>query len=126
VRRSLGALLRLAEKRGEERKRIAAAKAEKKKQEKARAAELVRKQRLDAIEGSEARLWRTIEDFATSKLPKNYDQAMELLVDLRDLAVRQGKSAHFQSKLDAFRASHARKPTLIKRIDERVVGVSVV
>jgi hypothetical protein len=50
-----------------------------------------------------------------TKLPKNYDHAVQLLVDLRDLAARDD-SAGFQMQLAAFRNAHARKPSLLARL----------
>ncbi|MGH8567372.1 MAG: hypothetical protein ACREXU_04985 [Gammaproteobacteria bacterium] len=47
--------------------------------------------------------------------PKNYDQAVELLADLRDLAARK-HGADFRLRVEALRAEHARKLTLIERL----------
>ena len=40
---------------------------------------------------------------------------MKLLIDLRDLATRKGGS-DFQQRLEALRAAHARKLTLVERL----------
>jgi hypothetical protein len=47
---------------------------------------------------------------------QDYDQAVKLLVDLRDLAVRKGKTDEFEARLNAFRAAQARKPSFIERL----------
>jgi len=41
---------------------------------------------------------------------------VELLVDLRDLAARKGKTNEFQARLDAIHVAHVRKPSLIERL----------
>ena len=50
-----------------------------------------------------------------SKQPKGYDQALRLLVDLRDLDAR-GKSGEFRLRIEALRQAHARKPSFIERL----------
>lgn len=42
---------------------------------------------------------------------------MTLLVDLRDLAARNGE-AEFQQRLEELRAAQARKPTFIDRLEK--------
>jgi hypothetical protein len=51
----------------------------------------------------------------TSKQPKSYDQAVALLVDLRDLAVRD-KDGAFGIRLEARREAQAKKPSFIQRL----------
>jgi hypothetical protein len=55
--------------------------------------------------------------FGSDEQPKSYDQAVELVADLRDLAPRQD-SADFRRRVEALRLAHARKPTLIERPDK--------
>lgn len=52
--------------------------------------------------------------------PKEYDQAVALLVDLRDLAARSG-DGDFRARLNALQTAHAGKRTLIARM--RKVGL---
>jgi hypothetical protein len=56
-----------------------------------------------------------VERLIATKQPKNYARALELLVDLRDLAAREGGS-DFRLRLDALRAAHARKLMLLDRL----------
>ena len=63
-------------------------------------------------------MWAEVDGLVLTKLPKNYDKALRILGDLRDLAARAGdlgKSA-FRARLDTFRAKHARKPSLLALI----------
>jgi hypothetical protein len=41
---------------------------------------------------------------------------VQLLVDLRDLAERDGHTATFHQQLAELRAMHARKPSLLERL----------
>jgi hypothetical protein len=50
-----------------------------------------------------------------TKQPKRYDQALILLADLRDLAARN-KETGFLRRLEALRAEHSQKRTLISRL----------
>lgn len=78
-------------------------------------AAIARAQHLDALAGREPAIWRQVEGLIASKQPTRYDQAVMLLVDLRDLAARKG-GAGFQQRVDELRAAHVRKPTLIDRL----------
>ena len=42
---------------------------------------------------------------------------MQLLVDLRDLAERDGDTATFRQRLTELRAMYARRPSLLERLD---------
>ncbi len=115
-RRIAGELLRSAEALGEERRQLAARKAAEEKARREREAAILRGQHLDKIAGRESELWNEVENLISTKQPKSYDSAVELLVDLRDLAARNGKTNAFRFRLDAFRSAHARKPSLIERL----------
>jgi hypothetical protein len=116
-RRTVAALLRAAEQVAEERRRIAAAKAAKKKAERERATAEARAKHLDQLAGQEPKLWQDFERLVAAKLPKSYDQAMVLLADLRDLAVRMDET-NFRRRIEALRIAHASKRTLIARLDK--------
>ena len=113
--RTAGELLRSAEARRVERARIAAEKSVVEKARREREAAAVRARHLDLLAGRELQLWRKIADLVATRLPKDYDETVRLLVDLRDLAARSDTTA-FQSQLASFRAAHARKPSLLTRL----------
>ncbi len=48
------------------------------------------------------KIWNQIEVLASEKKAKSYDQAVELLIDLRDLDQRE-KSHDFSAKFDALK-----------------------
>ena len=51
-----------------------------------------------------------------TKQPKHYDQAVNLLTDLRDLALREGKNKQLKKKLTTLRKNNHRKPSLMARL----------
>ena len=115
-RRTVGELLRSAEEHAQERRQLAAKKAAEEKARREREAAILRAKHLDKIAGREPELWNEVENLILTKQPKSYDSAVGLLVDLRDLAARKGKTNEFQARLDAIRVAHVRKPSLIERL----------
>jgi hypothetical protein len=115
--RTVAELLRQAEKTAEERRRVAAENAAREKLRREREAAIARVQHLDALAGREPAIWKEVECLIASKQPKSYDYAVTLLMDLRDLAARRGE-ANFQRRVEELRAAHARKPTLIERLQK--------
>ena len=51
-----------------------------------------------------------------TKQPNRYDEAVRLLLDLRDLAQRQGRDREFSRNLNALYLDHARKPSFTNRL----------
>ncbi len=113
--RTVGQLLRAAEAYTEERKRIEAEKRAKEKIRRDREAAVAREKHLDSLTGRESKLWAEVDTLVASKQPKSYDQALRLLVDLRDLDAR-GKSGEFRLRIEALRQAHARKLSFIERL----------
>ena len=77
---------------------------------------MAREKYLQEIAGREPQLWNQLKELIATKQPKKYDQAVKLLVDLRDIGARKGKREEFEGRLDALRAAEARKPSFIKRL----------
>ncbi len=116
-RRTVGLLLGAAESCATERKRI---EAEERAREKARCeqeAAMARDKHLDSLVGRESRLWGEIDRLIATRQPKGYDQAVRLLIDLRDLDVRR-QGGEFRRRLDALRQENMGKPSLIKRLNK--------
>ncbi len=107
--RTVGALREATETFAEERRKSDAKKAAEKKARHEREAAIARTKYLDGLSHKEPLVWRDIEVLLATKQGKSYEQAVQLLVDLRDLAVRNGGS-DFRARLDSLRTSHASKP----------------
>ena len=116
TRRTAGELREAAEAYTRERRRIEAEKQAREKARREREAALAREKYLDGIAGRELKLWAEVDTLIATKQPKNYDQAVKLLVDLRDLYART-KRGDFGVRLTCLRQEHARKPSLIDRFD---------
>jgi len=80
-----------------------------------REAPIAREKHLDSLAGRESKLWGEVDAFVASKQPNSYDQAVAILVDLRDLAAR-GKAGEFGLRIEALREAQARKPSFIQRL----------
>jgi hypothetical protein len=60
--------------------------------------------------------WNQIAVHVQKRQPNEYDKAVALLIDLRDLAVRQGLVAVFQSALGELRQERAAMENLLRRL----------
>ncbi len=77
---------------------------------------------LDDLARREPAAWREVEALIATKRPKDYDRAVELLVDLRDLAGRSGRTAEAEARILGLRQRHSNKPSLLKRFDTKRLG----
>ena len=116
ARRTVGELLQAAAARTQERRQAEARKRAEEAERRKREATIARARHLDQIAAQEPKLWARIDDLIATKQPKSYDQAVSLLIDLRDLAQREGKDHEFRMKLEAIYAAQARKPSFIERL----------
>ena len=62
-----------------------------------------------------AQAWRDVQTLIEEKKARPYDEAVALLVKLRDLAVFQGRLPEFQTRLAALQAQYANRPALQER-----------
>ena len=115
ARRTVAALLATAKERGEANQRAAATREVKalaaREQKEARA----KKKRLDALVKDETSAWRRVDALIAKT---DHDDAVALLVDLRDLAAREGQSSAFMARLDALRSQHKTRQALLRRINK--------
>ena len=116
-RRTVASLVRAGEQVTQERLRIAAEKAAREKTQRERTAARKRAMHLDTLEGQEALLWKKVASQIAVTQPRSYDQAVELLMDLRDLAARRDDPG-FRRQIEELRAAHKGKRTLIARLDK--------
>lgn len=77
---------------------------------------------LDELARREPATWREIEVLITTKRPNDYDRAVTLLVDLRDLAGRSGRAEEAEARIQELRQRHSNKPSLLKRLDNKRLG----
>jgi hypothetical protein len=117
-RRTAGELLLAADELVEEKKRRAAerAAAEKKRLEKEK--EAARAKYLDDLARKADKVWRKVHDLISTKQPARYDEAVKLLIDLRDLATRQDDVHSFQVRHRELCEKNAKKPSLLRRMEK--------
>ena len=119
--RTVVELLEAAERITEERDRARAEAAAREKARRDREAAAARQKHLDGLAGREEEMWTRVDGLVASKRPGEYDEAVALLTDLRDLAARGGGEAAFRARADALREQHARKPSFLQRL-QRAIG----
>jgi hypothetical protein len=56
------------------------------------------------------------------KRPNDYDRAVALLVDLRDLAARSGRAQATAERTREIRLRHMNKPSLLQRLRDKKLG----
>ena len=115
-RRPIGQLLASAQLRATERKRREAEHqaAEQLRREQQEAS--ARTKFLNKLAGREAQIWEQADTLIQTKQPNNYDLAVTHLVDLRDLAFRQGQMPEFDSALARLRTCHQQKSSFLRRL----------
>ncbi len=112
--RTVRQLLDAAEEQGERQRQAAAVAAAQRQREQAAA----RARYLDGLVGKEQELWHSVEVVIEGKQISEYDRAVQILRDLRDLAARAGQSAGFQTRVQQLRERYRSRSGLIRRLDE--------
>ena len=115
--RTVGQLRKAAEVLAKQRRRIEAEKRAEEKARREREAAVAREQHLNALVGREARLWAEINTLVATTQAAGYDQALQHLLDLRDLDARS-IGGDFRLRIKALRQANARKQAFIKRLDK--------
>lgn len=117
-RRTVAELLEIAEARAKKRQREEARERAADQAELERKAAAEKAKRLDALATREAKAWEQVDAFIASRKPTDYDAAVALLCDLRDLDARDGRDNQAWRRIGELRTTHAKKPTLIERLDK--------
>lgn len=79
-------------------------------------AEARRMQELQELARRAPRAWRDTQALIEQKQARAYDEAVELLVRLRDLAVFQGQLREFQDRIAILQAQYATRPSFQERL----------
>lgn len=77
-----------------------------------------RQQYLASLATREANVWQEVGALLGTTVPKNYDDAVRLLRDLRDLAREHGQITAWERRIMDFRQRHGRKPSLMRRFNQ--------
>jgi hypothetical protein len=117
ARRTAGDLLAAAETIRTGRERRDAERREQDRIRRERSAAAARQRHLDTLAVDQPAAWQRVDELIATKKPREYDTAVQLLVDLRDLADRDGGTAAYRQRLAKLRTAHARKPSLLERLN---------
>jgi FtsZ-interacting cell division protein YlmF len=115
--RTVMKLLKKAEAYTKEKDRQIAEQKAKEKARKKKEAALSREKYLNGLAGRENEIWKKMDSLILTRKPKDYDEAVKFLIDLKDLAKKSNTTSLFKSKLMAIRENHSRKSSFINRID---------
>lgn len=110
-RRTVGQLRREAKERRRQERRRQAAEAEAK-----------RLRELEALAGRQAEVWAKVEALIEEKKAEPYEEAVRLLVNLRDLAKHQGEEVAFQQQVNGIYERYGRRPGLLDRLRKAGLG----
>ena len=114
--RTASELLALAEVRRAARLREQAERERREREQRSRAEAARRARYLKKLASREDEVWRQVEQLIATRRPDLYDQAVELIKDLRDAAVKTGREEAFRTRLASLRLQHAKKGTLLGRL----------
>jgi hypothetical protein len=117
-RRTAGELLAARDALGETKRRQAAEQQAREQARRDREKAEARARYLKELAGREPETWRQVEKLIESKQPRAYDEAVDLLKDLRDLAAGQGRKAEVEARLRDLRERHSAKSSLKRRLDQ--------
>ena len=116
-RRTVGQLLRTAEERTEARRQAEAERLARERAKRQAEQAAARAKHLDRLAMNELQAWQRVDALIDTKRPTEYDQAVALLVDLRDMSARTGRAEAYAECLRNLRERHARKPSLMERFE---------
>ena len=100
------------------RKRRIAEQAAREKARKERERTVIREKYLNEMAKCGDQIWKQVDELIKTKRPSDYDSAVQLLVDLRDLGIKINNDRLFQEKLRGLREKHNRKPSFVRRLKE--------
>jgi len=121
-RRKVVDLISRAETYAEERKRRAAEQKAKAQARKKREKSIAREKYLKGLAGQEDSIWKKVDELIKSKQPVKYDEAVKLMVDLRDLYKKNETEKAFNRKFKTICENHHRKVSFLNRLQKAGLG----
>lgn len=77
-----------------------------------------RMKRLDNLAAREETAWGEVDRLIATKRPNDYDRAVVLLVDLRDMAAGRGRRDAFRQRFRGIEERHSAKPSFLRKLRE--------
>jgi len=100
---------------GEIMHKVSVIKQEKKEKER-RKQEAIHRKKMQNLEQQEDYLWRTIYQKISERKPKSYDETIEILTNLKELAVYKNEYEEFHQKFEQIRSENKNKPSFQRRL----------
>jgi hypothetical protein len=116
--RTAGELREAAESLCDARLRAAAQRRARDEARRAQQAAAAYERRLDELALRQEQAWQQVDELIATKRPREYDQALAILVDLRALGDRDGSAEAFAERFGRLRERNLRKPSLLERFDK--------
>ena len=116
--RSVLDLISRAETYAEERKRRVSDQKAKEQARKKRERALAREKYIESLAGREESIWKEVDEYIVLKQAAKYDEAVTLLVDLRDLNKKTGTEKTFNRKFKTICENHHRKVSFLNRLQK--------
>jgi predicted nucleic acid-binding Zn-ribbon protein len=113
--RTAGALRARAERLREQRRQIRLSREAKVRARREREQAAARDRHLSMLAQRQADAWRRVEALVV-KRPGDYDAAVTLLLDLREIGEREGRRGEVTERIRALREVHAKKPSFLARL----------
>jgi hypothetical protein len=114
--RTAGALRARAEALAEQRREVILAREAKERMRREREQAAARDRHLSMLAKRQADAWRRVEAFVITKRPGDYDAAITLLQDLREIGERKDRRVEVAARVRALREVHAKKPSFLARL----------
>lgn len=114
--RTVGALRARAEALAEQRREVLLAREAKERLRREREQTAARDRHLSTLAKRQAAAWRQVEALVNTKRPGDYDAAITLLQDLREISERKGRRVEVTERIRALRERHAKKPSFLARL----------
>jgi hypothetical protein len=114
--RTAAALRARAEVLAKQRRQVIVARDAKKRARREREEAAKREHHLNTLAKRQADAWRRVEALVATKRPGDYDAAITLLKDLREVGERKGRHDEVSECIRALREVHAKKPSFLARL----------
>ena len=114
--RTAGALRTRAEELAEQRREVVRAREANERLRREREQAAARDRHLSTLAKRQADAWRRVEALVATKRPGDYDTAVTLLKDLREVGERKGRGVEVAERIRTLRDAHPKKPSLLARL----------
>lgn len=121
-RRTVGQLIAEGERLAAEEQARENARKQREAERQAQEAAAARERHLKSVAGNKAKWWKKADDAVSTRQQKRYDEAIEILRDLFELAERSGRVDDAQVRLAALCKKHARKENFVRKVQSAKLG----